>query len=197
MSEPKERSGSSLDGILPEIIVKGGTTSSRYDNERAKAAHAAELGRAHQDKQMQAAQIGDAFTDQGFVHSRLHSLRLMDSGSPQIVLYYLNKDKTVRQSCVGEVVVTPDGDEVFTMVCPRCLERGEPHGSSQMMIKKSHRKWELDTRKQGTVVLLEDPWGKPFQVKICGTIWCEETLRCSNFNCAYAVRVEDSKVEEV
>ena len=146
---------------------------------------------------MAAAARGDQMTNDGFVSSRLHSLRLMDSGAPKVVLYYLNRDGTVRQSCVSEFVMLPDGDELFTMVCPKCLERGIPSGDCQLQIRKSHRKWYRDPKKEGTLVLLEDPYGKPFQVRICGTIYSEEILRCSNFNCNWAVRIEDSKVVAV
>jgi hypothetical protein len=189
MSEDKgERS--TLGGAGPEIIVKGGTVPSSYEKEREEQRKAALLGQEHQDKQMRAAAAGDQLTPDGFVSSKLHSLRMMDSGSPRLVLYYLNRDKTVRQECVSELVVTPDGDEVFTMICPRCLERGEPAARAQIMVRKSHRKWELDTREEGKFIMLVDPYGEPFSVRICGTVSCQDTLRCANFNCNWAVRVE-------
>jgi hypothetical protein len=184
-------------GAGPTIIVKGGTTSARYDEERDRRRHAGELGRAHQDKQMQAARVGETMTPDGFVSAHLTSLRLMDRGAPMLVLHYMNRDRTIRQSCVAELVMLPDGDEVFVMVCPRCLERGEPADNCQVMVKKSHRSWELDTTKAGTIVFLENPDGRPFQVKICGTVSSDHTLRCSNFNCNWAVRVERSEVWEV
>jgi hypothetical protein len=187
----------SILGGLPTVIVKGGTTSSRYDKEREERRHAAEHGRQHQDKQMRAAAVGEAMTPDGFVSSHLTSLRLLDRGAPQLVLHYMNRDRTIRQSCVAEIVMLPDGDELFVMVCPKCLERGEPADNCQVMVKKSHRSWELDLKKQGTVVMLRDPFGKPFQVKICGEVSSQETLRCSNFNCTWAVRVERSEVWEV
>jgi hypothetical protein len=193
-----EKEGKSTMGPSPlQIIVKGGTTSSAHDKERAKQLHAAEVGRAHQDRQMAAAAKGVQMTDKGFVAAHIESLRLMDGGSPRVVFYYLNRDKSVRQECVGEIAMMADGDELFTLVCPKCLERGEPHGSAQVMVKKSHRKWELDTRKAGTIVLLTDPFGKPFQVKLCGTVHCYEPLRCSNVGCTWAVKIYDSRVEEI
>jgi len=146
---------------------------------------------------MHAAAVGDALTPDGFVSSHLTSLRMMDKGAPRVVFYYLRRDKTIRQQCIGEIAITPEGEEFFTMMCPRCFERGEPADSCQVMVRKSNRRWELDVRKQGTIVLLEDPEGKPFQVRICGTIWCDEILRCMNVGCTWAVKVEDSKVEEV
>jgi len=198
-----EKGGSSIGAHLPTIIVKGGTTSSRYDKDRAQREALAEQGRQHQDKQEQAASFGVGMTDKGFVHSKLTSLRMMDSGHPRVVFYYLNKDKTPRQECVGELVLSGD-DELFVLVCPKCLERGEPHGSAQVMVKKSHRKWFLDTRTQdkkgekaGDIVHLKDPNGQLFQVRICGTITCNDIIRCSNLGCNWAVQIDDSKVMEV
>lgn len=196
MSDEKE--GAPTLGASPlQIIVKGGTTSSRHDKAREEQKRVTELGRAHQDKQMAAAAVGDRMTKEGFVSSHLTSLRMMDAGSPRLVLFYLNKDKTVRQECVAELVVAADGDSLFTMVCPRCLERGEPHGSAQVMVRHSHRKFHLDTRTAGSIVMLTDPFGKPFQVRICGTVTCEEILRCSNVGCTWQVQISDSKVHEV
>lgn len=192
-----EKSGSSIGASKLTVIVKGGTTSSAYDKERAEQKRITELGRAQQDKQQAAAAFGTGMTSKGFTSAHLTSLRMMDSGSPRLVLYYLNRDKSIRQECVAELVMTPDGDSLFTLVCPKCLERGEPHGSAQVMVRHSHRKFHLDQRKLGTVVMLDDPFGKPFQVRICGTVTCEETLRCSNVGCSWAVKIMDSKVEEV
>lgn len=198
MSDP-EKGGSSIGASPLQIIVKGGTTSSAYDKERAKQQAMTELGRAHQDKQQRAADQGSRMTKDGFVSAHLTSLKMMDGGSPRAVLYYLNRDKTVRQECIAEVVMLPDGDMTFTMVCPKCLERGEPHGSSQMMIKRSHRRWELDERRAGEVIPVYDPFHKQMMgIRICGTINAtDEILRCANFGCTWAVKITDSRVEEV
>lgn len=202
MSDPVKGGGSTIGASPLTVIVKGGTTSSAYDKARNEQKQLTELGRAHQEKQEQASKAGAVMTKEGFVHSKLSSMRMMDNGSPRVVFYYLKKDKTVWQECVGELVMLPDGDELFTLVCPKCLERGEPHGSSQVMVKKSHRKWALDTRtraqggKAGTMVQLIDPYGKPFHVRICGTVYVDDIVRCANFGCTWAVRIADSKVEE-
>lgn len=193
MSDSDERSTLGGPSSL-QIIVKGGTTSSAYDKERAQRAAASEANRDHQDKQMAAAAEGVSMTDQGFTAAKLTSMRMMDKGSPRVVLYYLRRDKSVRQECVSEIVVTPD-DSLFTLVCPKCLERGEPAGSAQIMVKQSHRKWSLDTRAAGDMVQLRDPDQVPFWVRICGTIDCSEPLRCSNLGCTWAVKIESMLVD--
>lgn len=180
-----------------DIIVKGGTTRSSYDKELSERRHAAEVGRAHQDKQMAAAAAGTALTPEGLVTAKLSSLRMMDRDSPRLVLYYMNRDKTVRQECVSELVVLSPTDALFTLMCPKCFERGVPAGDCQIQVQKSHRKWELDPRRAGEFVRLTDPFGEVFHVRICGTVSSEEILRCSNYNCNWAVRVENSRVYEV
>lgn len=196
MSDPV-KPPSSLGGapVAPMVIMKGGTTSSAYDRQLAIEKAAGEQGRAHQAKQQRAAAFGAGHTKDGFVHASLTSLPMFDTTSPRVVLYYLNVDKTVRQECVSELAVLGDGDTIFTLVCPKCLERGVSAGQAQMMVRKSHRKWELDMRRQGEVIRLRDPDGKPFGVKICGTINMDETVRCANAHCTWAVRIADSKVE--
>jgi len=198
MSDPV-KGGSSIGASPLQIIVKGGTTSSAHDKERAKQKAMADLGRAHQDKQQIAADQGTRMTKDGFVSSRLTSLKMMDGGSPRAVLFYLNKDKSVRQECISEVVLANGEDMTFTMVCPKCLERGEPHGSAQIMVKKSHRRWQLDTKRAGEVVPVFDPFHNQMMgIRICGTINAQdEILRCSNFGCTWAVKIANSKVEEV
>src|SRR5258706_10595654 len=133
MSDSEKDGGSSIGASPLQIIVKGGTTSAAYDKQRAEQKHMAELGRAHQDKQIAASSAGPRMTREGFVASQLTSLRLSDSGSPQLVLYYKNRDKTTRQECVANLVMV-GSDPAFVMVCPKCLERGEPQGSSQMIV---------------------------------------------------------------
>lgn len=134
-------------------------------------------------------------TREGFTAAKLHSLKMMDRGHPQLVLYYMNRDGTVKQECISEVFfVGPDAG--FTLVCPRCLERGEPHGESQMQVMNGHRKFYLDQRKAGTMVQLTDPDGNPIWVRICGTVSCDDVIACDSCG-LFRARIEDSKVWEV
>jgi hypothetical protein len=182
-------------GGAPLIHVRGGTTSSRHDRQQHEARQAAQVGRQQKAKQEQAvAQQG--MTKQGFVSARIHSLRMMDRGHPQLVLYYMNRDKSVKQECVSEVFMADDGDAGFTLVCPKCLERGVAHGLAQMKVMNKHRAFHIDPRRAGEMVNLVDPWGKQFHVRICGTVTCDEVIRCDSCN-MFAVRIENSRVWEV
>jgi hypothetical protein len=181
-------------GSQLQVLVRGGTTSSRHDKQRAERRVTAEAGRDLTDRQKLAVRQGDRLTKEGFVSSRLHSLRMMDSGNPQLVFYYLNRDGTVRQHCVGEHF-RAGTDEGIILVCPRCLERGESHGDSQMKIMKSHHKFTLDLRKLGTLVQLLDPDGLPFHVRLAGTVTVDDVVKCDSCG-LYKVTIIDSKVSE-
>ncbi len=189
-------------GGVPTVIVKGGTTSSAYDNEMAKRRADAERRRAVQDEQAAVARRSGV-SEGGFSIARLGSARMITQETPRLVLYYMAADKTVRQECKSEITFyehpTKPGemDMMFAMVCPRCLERGIAQGESQMLIKAAHRKFWIDEKLKGSVVALRDPWGNLDPVIICGTVTVQDTVRCANYNCNYAVRIHDSKVYEV
>jgi hypothetical protein len=197
MSEKK------FDFGVPTVLVKGGTTTSAYDRDMAKRRADAERRRAIQDGQAAVARRGPTRDQGGFSLGRFGSARMITEDSPRLVLFYMNKDKTVRQECKSEVTFyehpTNPGemDTMFAMVCPRCLERGVAQGESQMLVKSAHRKFWIDERTKGAVVALRDPWGNLDPVIICGTVTVQDVVRCNNYNCDYAVRISDSKVYEV
>jgi hypothetical protein len=186
--------------IVPTVIVKGGTSTSAMDRENEWRRHDAEKRRQHQDSlyriRDQAAQRGDAV--------RLGSHSFVNQDSPRLVLRYLNPDGTIRQEAISELTMpavegavgpTPELDMMFTMVCPRCVARGVPQGNAQMMIRNSHRKFFLDTRKQG-VVRVQFSWGMHQDVLVAGTVTVQDLIRCDNVNCDFRCRIDDSNVRE-
>jgi hypothetical protein len=182
----------------PEVFVKGGTTSSRYDNLQAEKAANAEARRKHEDA---LAQLVDDAPNDGAI-ARTGSQRMVTAESPKLVLRYLNRDGSIRQECISEITFFPvpnsligEIDQMFTLVCPRCLERGIVSGESQLMIQSRHRKWHLDERHR-MLVPVETPDG-PIIVHQAGTVTCDDIIRCSNFNCTWAVRIDNSNVREV
>lgn len=186
------------DGV-PTIIVKGGTTSGRHDREMQRRKADAERRRGVQDAMYRRRDLAKT---QGGV-ARIGETLLLNQGSPRLVLNYLNADGSLRQQCKSEITVVPKKDRpnewetVFALVCPRCLERGLPAGESQMLVRDSHRKFDIDESKKGTVIMLDYAWGYREPVVIAGTVTCHDVIRCNNYNCNYAVRIEDSKVIEV
>jgi hypothetical protein len=180
----------------PTIIMKGGTTSSRYDNEMAKKQADADKRRQHQDTQMAIAQKQSGAD--GSV-ARLGSHRMIGNDSPRLVLQYLNRDRSIRQECISEITHVNGAkpgelDMMFSLVCPKCIERGLPQGECQLFVKNSHRKFHLDTRKAGPR-RVESAFGVQL-VLVCGTVTVDDIIRCSNFNCTWSVRIDDSKVVE-
>jgi hypothetical protein len=189
------------------IIVKGGTTSSRYDREIQRRRVDAEQRREEQNRmyrqRREAPSRGAA--------SRIGEAALINQSSPRLVLNYLNADGSLRQQCKSEITVIPIKDRqnewetMFALVCPKCLARGLPMGEAQMLVRDTHRKFHIrETRNpakglpgKGDVVMIEYAWGIREAVKVAGTVTCEDIIRCSNHNCNYAVRIEDSKVREV
>jgi hypothetical protein len=182
---------------VPVVFTKGGTTSARYDQHIAKKKADAEARRAHQDQQEAIAK-----REQGVDGSiaRIGSQRFVTQESPRLVLKYLNKDKTVRQECISEVTQINGADPgtldtMFSLVCPKCLERGLPQGECQLFVRDSHRKFFLDPTKAGPVVV--EAYGRRDVVLTCGTVTVQDTVRCSNFNCTWAVKIDGSNVMEV
>lgn len=197
MSEEKKSDApaSAIDGF---VLVKGGTSSSGYDNEMAARRADAE---ARRDKQGRMAEIGARGVRPGEA-ARFGSARFMNEASPRVVLLYLNKDKTVRQECISEITMIEgkaqgELDMMFTLVCPRCVARGVPQGEAQCMVRSSHHKFYIDDKSKGQPVMVRDPFtGEPVAVRICGTICCDDTIKCDAYNCDWAVRIWDSCVQE-
>jgi hypothetical protein len=183
-------------GIAPVVIMKGGTTSSRYDRTIQASEADAERRRNHQDKQ--AARARDFVGEDGSIAS-FGSHKLITGDSPRLVLQYLNRDRTVRQECISEVTQIEGKepgklDTMFSLVCPKCLERGLPQGQAQLFIKDSHRKFFLDTSKAG-IQMVESGFSRQ-PIYICGKVTVNDIIRCSQFNCTWAVQIVDSKVME-
>jgi len=195
------------------VFVKGGTSTSTYDNEMARRRDDARKRRDHEDR---VADIASRGIRPGEA-ARLGEQRFVNQSTPMLVLFYMNRDGTVRQEAISEITMMEGGkqgelDLMFTLVCPRCVERGVPQGESQMMVRNSHRPFELheDERavrfgvevrkfKKGQTVMVPHPFAPLTQIAIiiAGTVWCKDTVRCDNYNCNYAVRIEGSQVVEV
>jgi hypothetical protein len=196
-------------GGVPIAIIKGGTTSWAYDQELARRRADAERRRAHEDRTREIAKGAEG----GVAHLGEQSF-LRDM--PRVVLFYMNRDGTVRQECISEITVVEgqkqgEIDLLMTLVCPRCLERGVPHGEAQLKIHGAHRKFyireephvvKLGVRERvrlgrGEVVDLRTPYGDPLPVVVCGSVSADDIIRCTNVNCNWAVRIDESRVYEV
>lgn len=176
--------------LAPMGLVRGGTTSSRYDQCIAERTADAEARRAHEDRIAAAVEGGE----EGVI-ARVGACNFVTAISPKLVLQYMNRDGSVRQECLSEITMYPvaDGtlDLMFTLVCPKCLERGLPSGECQVMVRNSHRKFHRDERKKGVIVV--ETVDGPLVVHRDCTVTCDDIIRCSNVYCNWAVRIDDSK----
>jgi hypothetical protein len=177
----------------PTVYMKGGTTSSRYDNALAQKEADAERRRKAQDRMRSDV---EGAVGQGAIGG-LHEMRMVTQDSGKLWLQYLNDDGSTYQDCVSEITVFPDpfgnaADMMFTLVCPKCVERGVPMGESQIMVRSSHRKWWLDETKRGVVAIPTE--AGPMILHQAGHVTVQDIIRCSNFNCTWSVRIDGNKV---
>jgi hypothetical protein len=182
--------------VAPAVFIKGGTTSGKYDKLMAQKAADAEARRAHQDRQEALARQQ---TGADGSIARLGSRKLVSSDSPRLVLRYLNKDKSIRQECISEITHVAGAkqgelDMMFSLVCPRCLERGLPQGESQLFVRNSHRTFFINSDKAG-MEAVDSVFGRQM-ILVCGTVTVQDVVKCSNFNCTWAVRIDSSNVME-
>ncbi len=183
--------------VAPMVMMKGGSSTGNYDKMMAKKTADAEARRDHQDKQIAAS--GQQMGKDGSV-ARLGSRSMVNADSPRLVLKYLNKDRSVRQECISEITNVNGAkqgtlDTMFSLVCPKCLERGIPQGEAQLFIRDSHRKFDLDPTKGGPVVV-NTVVGRQM-VLVCGVVSVRDIIKCSNYNCTWSVRIDNSNVVEV
>jgi len=181
-------------GIAPTVFMKGGSSTGNYDREMARKKANADQRRKHQDLQMA---VGSRQGGADGSMAKIGSQRMVTPESPKIVLFY----QKMGADCISEVTQVPHPsipgalDTTVTLVCPKCLERGLPMGEAQLIIRESHRKFTIDERKRGPKMVHSG-----FQqqlVNVCGTLTVHDVVRCSNYNCTWAVRIDDSIVREV
>lgn len=186
--------------LAPLGLVKGGSTSSRFDRTVQREEHRAERARNAERSRRAVAAQGLQQTPQGLVHSTMAEHTSMGRETPRIVLTFLKRDRSIRQQCVCEVLATvgPDGDPrlSLTMVCPRCVARGIPQGQAQLIIRDDHRKFWIDDKRKGQIEEVISP-GEPTEyIVICGTITAQDRIRCSHHNCDFVCKIDGSNVYE-
>lgn len=175
--------------VAPQVLIRGGTMSSRQTNKMRQDEVDANRRRALQDQQQQ---IAGSQQGAGGV-AALRSRKLITQDSPRLVLWYKKHD----QYCLSEITMVPGTsgglEPMFTLVCTRCLERGVPQGQAQLQVRNSNRSFAIDDTKRGPQTIHEG--NVPRVVMSCGTVTVNDTVRCGN--CGWAVKIVDSRVEEV
>ena len=171
----------------PVTIMKGGTLSSREERniqafmldtrERQKARdEERELAMRHR---VSADETGGA----GFAAETVHDLGQPGTSPVAFVGYKTGRGDEVQYMQLDVIAMTDNLgaiDETFVFVCPRCIERGYRSTMAQIHVRKSNRKWELDTRSQGELFIDENS-GKAY--RLAGRVICEERCRCPMPSC--------------
>ena len=196
----------SVGGIPLTLIIKGGTTPSSYDKQQAEFYANAEARRDYQDTQFAAPKgviVGNIDSKPVAQAVSLYSMQMSSAQfSPKLVLHYRNRDKTIARDCVSELIESPNPetdviDRSFVISCPKCTNRGVKLADAQMLITSTNRKFHIDARRFGQFETVEYDWGIQEQVLLAGTVTCDDIIRCRNFNCDWAVHIDDSNVYEV
>lgn len=171
-------------------FVRGGTITSAYERDlQAKKAN------AEQRRQEEAAR--QAIVAQDPNNARMSTTRLGGSSShAAIVLEIHNSDGHAEEFIVCELNVDRDDPSGLGLTliacCPFCSRR-VGMGEAQMTIRSRHRRFELDTRRQGELwVNPKDP--REF-VHLAGTIQLTEAVTCPGLGCGWRFKIDNSVVK--
>jgi len=171
----------------PLVWVRGGTTSSAYDNQQARLKAEAEARRAIQDRQF-------ALAKERPVEARVNTL---DLGSKQhhaaVVLGIKHpKDNQILDWIQCELITQPkdDGDVelVLNMACPRCFRHDAQNANFKFA--QSHRMFWLDTKNAGELWI--DPTDPNNVITLAGTITTKEWIPCPGLGCPLKFRIDKS-----
>lgn len=190
MAEQKKIAG------VPMGLVKGGTTSSAWDQRVAKHHAQSDRLRSHYDWQRD--QIARAANSPN-ERAAMMSLNMLSTESPKVVLTYKYRDSALDRECICQLAMAPNPDDpgtqgmILVLVCPKCLERHGRQDDAQLQIKDWHRQFWLDDTKKSVYVNPHD--GSVHQ--IAGTITSADAMTCSALGCTWRFRIDNSKLYEV
>ena len=173
-----------------QVWVRGGTTTSRFDNLIAKQHADAEARRAEQDADRAAVRNEGA---------RMYSHNFTDSISdPKVILRFNDTKLGVDIEMMCELVLDDvSGENLLLFLCPDCLARGIPSDLAQRRVSERARAWHLDTRDRGKMGRYTDAWGRPQMYLKAGTIVDTDILRCPEFGCTFACKIDGNIMRRV
>jgi hypothetical protein len=178
-------------GLPLGMFIKGGTTTIAHDNAVAEYKLDVARRRAVADQERAAAQR--PVEEGGAI---VHTNKLTDSPDANVahvLLKYLTPQGEQKYAngnefqCLGDIVMVSETELALILVCPGCMERGMPMDLCQIKINQSNRKWELDTRKAGELIMFDDhPYRSAGEIMDC------ERFSCSQ--CGWAARIDKNRV---
>ena len=174
----------------PDAIVRGGTTSSAYDNELAER-----LSQAEQRRAADAAErhLGTIPIEQGGALN--FERKLTDPAvHPRVLLQYVGWGREVLHEQLCELVyddLQEPPAHILILVCPECFRRGVPVQFAQMHVRDNHRAWAIDTRGAGQMKAVSNDamaGGIEFY-HYAGKIMDTDVLRCDGVNCGASFKI--------
>lgn len=195
MTEAESKPKSPLE--LPVgMWVKGGTTSSRYDQQVAERKADAEKRRSIEDERQR-------LVLQNPQEARLRSLQLADRRrDPQIVLRLEPPPEDICCEMTCELTTQPIAESlrgemfqlILQLVCPQCVFRlGRSVAESHQQIQQLNRYFWLDRTRAGELYVART--GEP--VTLAGTITTEGRIKCSNLGCGFEFVIEKSIIRPI
>jgi hypothetical protein len=183
---PAPPPSSAASPVAPLMWMRGGTTTTAYDTEQAKLKAQAEASRKIEDGKRLAAETNPGEARQ---HKRVIG---GNKKFPGIVLEVRHpKDNVVLDYIECELTAEEDGTLTLIMACHKCSLRGI---YDNFKFNQKHRKFELDTRKQGT--LWVNPKNPRHVVTLAGTIQLTEPVICPNLGCGMRFVIDNSVLRE-
>lgn len=186
MSEERRIAG------VPEAFVKGGTTSSAWDRQKARQYAESDARRAYQDRQRRAVKRGAQMPN---VMAGLLSKQLSHPANMKVVLKYKAPDSALDQDCICELIRHPVPDDptkqglILALVCPECTKRTGREDDAQCIIRSWVREFWLDER-PGIYI---DPL-TGIQVNVAGTITTRDKVSCPALGCSWKFRIDNSEL---
>ena len=195
--EPRKIAGVPLD-----VFVKGGTTTSTWDNEQKALAAQSEQLRAHQDAQR--AEVARAQREGGAITS-LVSMPLATAGNPKVIIEYVYGDSALNRECMGELTEMPhpekpgEKDLAIIIVCPHCLRRTGRQDQSQLMIRNSVRPFSIRWATESDYPQDKRHWVNPLDGSfhhVAGLVTTHDRIKCDALGCTFRFRIDGSRLKE-
>lgn len=182
---------------LPDVFVKGGTTTGEWDRQKAQQYKQSDELRAHQDKQRQAVRHA---AEKGGAVTGLLSYQLMAPTNPKVVIEFCYNDSALNRECLSELAMQPDPLNpgrvhlVLVLVCPKCLKRTGRQDDAQVMIHSAKKEFHLTMFAEG------DPrqhWHSHVDGsyhRLAGTVHTVDRCKCDALGCDWEFQISDSKL---
>jgi hypothetical protein len=193
-----EESENKIMGVPLDTFVKYGTSTSAHDKMMAEAEADSKRRRAEADAEKRAAKehglaagnpnsIASQYNHQFTPHNHI--------GKAYVPLKYVTRSgREVTHEGRADIVQVQDpafpNELMLLLFCPPCIEKaGLPPAHAIIQIRQSNRRWELDLRGAGELIV--DP-EDGLAYRSAGTIRDMERFTCPR--CSWKARIDDNKV---